>query len=613
MPNKEDREVRLNETGDPGVLGVTKKKQGYNFAVSVPKGKEAYLLLYKMGETKPSKRFYLSRRTGRIAAALAEGIDPGNWEYNYEIGGEVVQDPYAAAIRGLPDFGGKIDEEKGHQVRCAFVSQNFDWKGDRFPAVSLADSIFYKLHVRGFTMQKDSKVRDKGTFRGLMQKIAYLKGLGVTGVELMPAYEFQERQQRKEQDYRRREDETLLNYWGYTDRAFYFAPKAAYARSDNPVREMKELVRTLHENGLECVMEFYFTREIPPVQIRDILHHWKLHYHIDGFHLVGEGIPQDMICRDPLLTDTKLFFGNIWEESPVSSGCRNRGEYNEGFRQDMKRFLKGDEDMLQAFAYRARRNPDSYGVINYLTVQDGFTLEDSVSYEMKHNEANKEANQDGPAYNFSWNCGLEGPTRKRAVCALRQQQVKNAVLLLLLSQGTPLWYQGDEFGNSQQGNNNAYCQDNEIGWVDWSRARRQEKLTEFVRSCIAFRKAHPVLHMETEPKVSDYKSYGCPDLSYHSQKAWSASFDNNLHHLGLMYCGAYGNCDSVYIAYNMHWNTHEFALPHLKQNQKWYPVMDTSRQEMTAFLEKPATFVEGKVIKVPPRTIVVLVGQTGEI
>lgn len=615
--------VKQIQKGNPGILGVTKEKNGYNFAVSIPDGKEASLLLYKKGEETPCEIIPLLQedRMGTVASVLVNGISPSEWEYNYEIDKEVYQDPYAIVLTGTEEFGCKAEKEQPHKIRCGFGTSNFQWGEESKTVTELSDSVFYKLHVRGFTKQKDSKVREKGTFRGLQKKIPYLKQLGVTGVELMPAYEFVEIEKTKESPhpYHKMEEEPRVNYWGYTSQAYYFAPKAAYAYSKDPVKEMKELIRELHQNQMECIMEFYFTKDISAGQILDVLHHWKLQYHVDGFHLAGENVPQDMLRRDPLLAKTKLFFLSMWDEEKKSaSAYKNCGEYNEGFRQDMKRFLKGDEDLLHAFAYRTRRNPSAYATLNYLTVQDGFTLEDSVSYESRHNEANGEDNQDGAEYNYSWNCGVEGPTRKAAVLQLRRQQVKNAVLLLMLSQGTPLWYQGDELSNSQQGNNNAYCQDNEIGWVDWHGSKRSKGLMEFVQSCIAFRKAHPVLHLPTEPRNSDYKSLGYPEMSYHDQRAWAASFENHRHHLGIMYNGQYaknadGSCDdTIYIAYNMHWNEHEFALPNLPKKQKWYPVMDTSSKDWAGFATEATEPVTDKMIEVPPRTIMVLVGKAGD-
>lgn len=196
------------------------------------------------------------------------------------------------------------------------------------------------------------------------------------------------------------------------------------------------------------------------------------------------------------------------------------------FLQDMRRFLKSDEGMVEAAAWHIRHNSENHGVINYMVCQDGFTMNDLVSYNYKHNEANGEGNQDGSSYNYSWNCGVEGPTRKVSVRQMRERQIKNAFLMMLLSQGVPMIYHGDEFGNSQSGNNNAYCQDNATGWTDWKGLSRNQGLREFVKDAIAFRKAHPVLHMPVELKGVDYLTKGFPDVSLHGERAWYLSYEN---------------------------------------------------------------------------------------
>lgn len=285
-----------------------------------------------------------------------------------------------------------------------------------------------------------------------------------------------------------------------------------------------------------------------------------------------------------------------------------------GYQYHIRRFLKGDEGSLSDFTYYLRRSPETHGVINYLADHDGFTLYDSVSYEQKHNLDNGEDNMDGSNENLTWNCGAEGVTRKPAVRALRLRQLKNAVLMLMTSQGTPLIYGGDEFGNSQKGNNNAWCQDNKTGWIDWKAAARNPEFAAFVKAAIAFRKAHPALHGEREPRLIDYKSYGCPDMSFHSQRAWFSQMENTCRFIGVMYCGGYfqdkdGNKDDdLYIAYNMHWNPHELALPSLPEQKVWYLTADTNTPEV--FLtEENQKKISAKTVIVPPRSIIILTGK----
>ena len=313
-----------------------------------------------------------------------------------------------------------------------------------------------------------------------------------------------------------------------------------------------------------------------------------------------------MLCvRILLIWFPSLYAGKI----PV---CRNLAEYNMGFQNTARRFLKGDEDQVSSFARESRRNPATHGVIHYLANQDGFTLQDLVSYDYRHNEANGEENRDGCSYNYSWNCGVEGPSRKQSVQELRAKQLRNAVLMLTLSQGTPLIYGGDEFGNSQGGNNNAYCQDNPIGWVDWSQAEKNREFTEFIRDALAFRKAHRILHGSQELRLMDYESKGYPDLSYHSDRAWYAQMENTSRQIGMMFNGYYGEDggqEMVYVAYNMHWDAHEFALPHLGEGMAWYEVVNSGQKDGFRQPEEKFRLLGARQVTVEPRTIAVLIGR----
>lgn len=250
-------------------------------------------------------------------------------------------------------------------------------------------------------------------------------------------------------------------------------------------------------------MEFYFDGNTSPSEMLDIVKYWKREYHIDGFHLMGTGICPEIFVRDAYLSETKLLFHEIDGKAVLRGRVpfyKNAGEYNEGFLYCMRHMLKGDENMLGEFLFRVRRNPPFNGVINYMADQDGFTMGDMVSYEERHNEENGENNQDGLEYNCTWNCGTEGPSRKLAVRQLRLRQLKNAYAMLLFSQGTPLIFQGDEWGNSQKGNNNAWCQDNETGWIDWKGIKRNEKLLAFVKEAIGLRKKNPLFIWRQSPR-----------------------------------------------------------------------------------------------------------------
>ena len=249
-----------------------------------------------------------------------------------------------------------------------------------------------------------------------------------------------------------------------------------------------------------------------------------------------------------------------------------------------------------------RRTPED-GCCNYITSHTGFTLCDLVSYDGKHNEANGERNQDGPDYNYSWNCGTEGPSRKRSVMTLRKNQMKNAFLLLLLSQGTPCILAGDEFGNTQDGNNNVYCQDNETAWLNWGRQKSYEDLFRFVKRLIALRKSNPVFHQRQALLGLDRTACGIPDVSYHGENAWQVKNEVSSRQLGVMYSGAgVGDCD-CFVAYNMHWLPHSYALPSPGKGKCWHLALDTDR----GVLSKSIKLEDQKRIEIRERSIAVLI------
>lgn len=614
------KSARMLKTG-PGIpvpLGASAGSGGYNFAAVIPEGSEASLLLYRKGSREVLQEIPIpsGMMTGEVGAVFVEGVSPEKYEYNYLIDGEVVQDICAAGIVGREKFGEPWDAEDPHKVRCALsVPPQMETVPLQIP---FEDSLIYKLHVRGFTMGKNSRVKKKGTFEGVKEKIPYLKELGVTAVELMPPYEFEElprpRRSRQEQYRSSAAKEERINCWGY-EKGCYFAPKASYCATKDPAREFASLVDELHRNGMECIVEFYFPAEITPLYAMDVLHYWQRVFRVDGFHLMGDGAPLQLAAADPLLRHTKLL-GMGFDGESVYRGrepkVRNLAEYNLAFQNVMRRYLKGDEGVLEEAATRIRRNPAYCGVINYMAEHDGFTMYDMVSYESKHNEDNGEDNRDGSDRNYTWNCGAEGESRKTAVRKLRMKQLKNAFLFLMLSQGTPLIYSGDELGNTQGGNNNTYCQDNPQGWNDWNKSRWNQQLLEFVKAAAAFRREHPILHGAGELHISDYRSKGIPDLSYHGEKAWFPDFSYRQRALGMMYNGAYqgGKDEVIYVAYNMYWEPLKFALPSPGEKKVWRYAVNTE-EEQSFYSDEEAQKLpkDTKSIEVPPRSVVILIGE----
>lgn len=611
-------------------LGVTQEADGVRILVQ-GRAKEVCLLLYRPGEKTPCEEisFDPKYRMGDVWELALDRTDFASFEYNFMIDGKIVTDPNARVITGREKWADR--KRAGKPVRGRILSEEFDWEDDVNPETPYAETILYKLHVRGFTAHASSGVSARGTYAGVVEKIPYLKDLGITAVELMPVTEFDEIMMSASGNGfhdAKPEPTGYLNYWGYGP-SYLYAVKSAYASHGEMSAEceFKTLVKELHRAGIECIPEIYFTGKELPGEILSVLRYWAEEYHVDGFHL--SGFPDlSLAAEDPFLRRTKLFSEN-WNEvmnrrpkqgyitpgdGAVSVEEKNLAEYNMQFMEDMRRFLKGDEGMLSAFEFRNRRNPMEYAMINYMANANGFTLMDTVSYDRKHNEKNGEENRDGSDYNYSWNCGAEGPTRKKKIVELRKQLLKNAYLLLFLSQGVPLLMAGDEFGNSQDGNNNAYCQDNAVSWLNWKLLETHKDQVDFVKRLIAFRKAHKMFHMDREPRIMDYKSCGRPDVSYHGENAWKPEFENFRRQFGILYWGAYakrsdGSDDAnFYVAYNMHWEPHMFGLPHLPKGARWRVICSTADPDVE---DIPAdgtgeTLKNQMMLAVPPRGIMIL-------
>ena len=597
-------------------FGLTIVEGGIHVSVAVPAATCSLLLFLPSSKRDPIRiPFPEGGRIGNVWEMTVLGGDLDRYEYAFEADGRCFPDPYGHTFTGQEDWG--RTEQIDTLLHSPIHREEFDWAGDKPLRIPYEDCVIYRAHVRGFTRHPSSKVKNKGTFRGIAEKIPYLKELGVTTLELMPFTEFSEVMVTVYQGgpTEHREASGKLNYWGYGP-ALNGAPKASYAgKRHQPDEELKQLVKELHQAGIELVTELFFTGEETPSFVLDMVRRWVREYHLDGIHLVGK-VRTDLLAGDPYLAHTKLW-ADSWGDVAGSSLERHLAEYNDGFLIDMRRVLRGDEDRMKQLAFCSRHNPTDRGVIHYMANTNGFTLMDMVCYEQKHNEENGEQNRDGTSYNYTWNCGTEGPNRKKKILSLRRQQLRNALLLLFLSQGTPLLMAGDEFGNSQGGNNNAYCQDNEISWLNWNQQKTNRDLLEFVRYVIRFRREHPVFHGSREPRLMDYQACGLPDVSYHGGKAWVPEFDHFRRHLGILYCGEYGQKadgtkdDSFFVAYNMHWEPHEFALPHLPGGLRWHVAFDTADSKNNGFYEpgQEPERADQKRMMASPRSITVLIGK----
>lgn len=625
-------------TGDPTRLGVSPVGKHMNFAVAVPGAEEVLLHLCKEGEATPAFTVVMEagERLGDVFAVQLKNFSGKGMTYRYEVKGCPFADPYAKSLLGRDTYG-KVLTKRERKAFCSpVVPAAFDWKGDCHPDVAFADLVLYKLHVRGFSMQ--SGVAHKGTYKGIVEKLPYLKQLGINGVLLMPCMEFNEIIEKDAEEgvpefvsskfYKSsayesvegmtenpaRQSKKQINFWGYAAHYFFFAPKASYASVPAKAdAEFKEMVRRLHQEGIEVLMEVNVPAGANPGMVVDALRYWVMEYHVDGFRINQDMIDLRVLAADPYLAKTKLLTGN-WNGAgdKVVGG---RGAYladcNEGFLLDCRRFLKSDEGLAGSFARRVKENRENIGTVNYITDHNGFTLADLYMYDVKHNEANGENGRDGSDYNCSWNCGTEGPDKRKKVRDLRLKMKKNALMTLLLSQGTPILLAGDEFGNSQGGNNNAYCQDNSTGWLNWKEQRSNAEITEFVKELVALRKAHPALHNPHGLRGSDYLQCGCPDVSCHSTKIWYPDESNYNRCVGVLLSGEFakdksGKADaSFYLIFNMYWEEREFDIPHLPGYGEWKLAISSDKT-----CGAPAA--EDSVLMIPPRTIAVLMCEKQE-
>jgi glycogen operon protein len=572
--------------------GALLHDSGVQFVVFSRSATAMRVLLYdKVDDREPAETISFDRdsdRWGDIWSVFVPGLTAGQL-YHYQAEGPYdpehgqrfdararLIDPYAKALAGrfLPADDGIVRPPK-----CVVIEDYFDWQGDRHIKRSLADTVIYELHVRGFTRDSSSGVEHPGSYLGVIEKIPYLKSLGVTAVELMPVHEFP-----TESPFGQTLDRP--NYWGY-DPLCFFAPHRGYGVGTEPgaqVNEFKEMVRALHQAGIEVILDVVFNHtaegnELGPTLsfkglenrvyymlgnggswyrnytgcgntingnhpvVREMiflcLRHWVHNYHIDGFRFdlasilsrdrTGEIAPNppvvELIAEDPLLADTKVI-AEAWDAAgayQVGSFANMRwAEWNGRYRDDIRRYWRGDIGQRGHLATRLAGSADlyepggrqPYHSINFITSHDGFTLNDLVSYSIKHNEDNGEGNRDGDNNNFSANYGVEGPTRKRAIEALRLRQLKNFLATLLLSQGVPMLLAGDECRRTQRGNNNAYCQDNAISWFNWKLVEKNQDLVRFVQGLISFRKANPTVRRRDFLQGVADRPGSLPDVSW---------------------------------------------------------------------------------------------------
>lgn len=582
---------------------------------------------------------------------------------------KILLDPYARAVTGQSQWGHVNNAQHGYRARV--VQSNFDWGDQRHHSIPMEDLIIYELHVRGFTMDESSGVKHHGTFEGLREKIPYLKELGVNAVELMPIFEFDEMR-----NVRLIDENELIDFWGYNPVSFFapntsYCSSMEYNREG---LELKTLIKDLHDNGIEVILDVVFNHtaegnEFGPCfsfkgfdnniyymltpdghyynfsgcgntlncnhpvvrdMILECLRYWVIEYRVDGFRfdlasILGRNDDGTPLSQPPLLRSLAFdsILGNVkliaeaWDAGGLYQvgsfpSWKRWAEWNGRYRDDMRRFLKGDDFLAQTAAARITGSPDLYdpayrggnASINFLTCHDGFTLYDLYSYNQKHNEANGWGNTDGADDNNSWNCGVEGETDDPAILALRKRLMKNACAILLCSRGTPMFLSGDEFADTRYGNNNPYCQDNLISWLDWSLLKKNKDLFDFFQYMIRFRKDHPVIRKDLEPSY-----LGVPAMSTHGLTPDETNFSGDSHVVCVRFAGyneATQKEDLVYLAVNSGWFPVTLTLPELPEHYKWKIAVNTGDPKCQFFHKNSMPTVESKIF-LGERSVIIFV------
>lgn len=640
----------------PVPYGAILHDGGVQFVVFSRSATGMSLLLYdKVADREPADILHFHRdsdRWGNIWSLFVPGIGAGQL-YHFRADGPYAPsqghrfdrrarlvDPFARALAGTFQ---QSDDAVIRPPKCVVIDDHFEWQGDRHVKRNLSETIIYEMHVRGFTRSASSGVDHPGTYLGLIEKIPYLKSLGVTAVELMPVHEFPI----LAPDGGRPQ---YVNYWGYDPLAF-FAPHRGYAAPGPPgcqVQQFKQMVRALHAEGIEVILDVVFNHTAegnergPTLSFKGLennvyymldadgsyrnytgcgntvngnhpivremifhcLRHWVYNFHVDGFrfdlasilsrdrngHLVPNPPMVETIAEDPMLADTKII-AEAWDAAgayQVGSFATSRwAEWNGRYRDDVRRYWRGDRGMTGLLATRLSGSSDlyqpsgrkPYHSINFITSHDGFTLHDLVSYEQKHNEANGEENRDGDNHNFSANYGVEGPTRRHSIRRLRRRQAKNMMATLLLSQGVPMILSGDECLRTQKGNNNAYCQDNTLCWFDWKQVEKHQEMVRFCRALTAMRIRQPALRRASFLTGETPNPGGLPDVSWFGHDGQPVDWTEVNQSLICIF-GAAGldRCDAreVMILFHAGDEPLHFALPEPAMALAWRLFVDTA-------------------------------------
>lgn len=603
--------------GDFCEYGAIIKGNDVIFTFDTEKLTSATVLIYDISSKKLIHEIKIPKEysIGRVYSVCVSGLDFKHLCYLLKSDKKVFMDPYAKVIIGRETWMDEKRFESDYKVFGGFLNEDYEWKN---PSVKIEskDMIMYKLHMRGFTMDHKRNRGEKGNYKGVISLLPELKDLGVSSLEFLPIYEFEEMRFKSELKVTsgKKTKEVFYpaygtNYWGYGE-GNYFAPKSSYFGGKDAVNHGKEMIDAIHGMNMEVIMEISFSEEHSAEFIKSVLQYWVKEFHIDGFHLLGAALPMETIVKEPYFANTKLFYDSYTADVLYSEDDKKHlFVYNDDFTYPLRRLQHHMDGNIGDFADQMRRQGEHFGFVNYAASNSGFCLMDVYSYGEKHNRDNGEDNTDGSNYNCSHNHGVEGPTNKTSINRIRLMNARCAITSALLSQSVPLILAGDEINNSQSGNNNPYCQDNEIGWVNFSNKKTALKFREYVKNVIAFRKAHDVLSKDTPMQLNDYKHVGIPDLSYHGREPWIMGMGAEKKAIGIYYSGQYStskNKEDVMLLYNFYYDSEEFAAPKLPGKKKWYFVTNTS---LDTFAPENVPLKDQTKVIVPGGTVTILVGK----
>lgn len=584
-------------------MQIGEGKKEFSFSISVPDKKECTLFMYRHSESKPfSERKMKKLKNGVFFTNVdLSGEDIDSLEYIYKADGEEIPDIKAKRIIGREQFGkrtvhgNKKSFATDEQTSVKYGIVDFTrFKEDTYVRNTADKLVLYELQIRSFTMHESSKTEHPGTFCGASEKVSYLKKLGITGVMLMPVFDFDECSV-----------PNRVNLWGYACRnTYFFAPKASFSASGNSPKEYKQLIEKFHKAGIDVYMDMMFTDDIPQSIMLECMRMYACVYGVDGFKINNYQINPLLVLTDENLGNCRLFVSSA-DEALLSRYRERLLVMNDTYRNDMRRYLKGDEGLVPA-VYNYLKNRSEGSVVGCLNDHNGFTLYDLYTYDIKHNLNNGENNRDGADFNYSWNCGEEGSTNNKRIKSLRLKMMKNAAAALFLTGGVPMISAGDEFGHTKLGNNNTYCQDNEISYLNWDAGKENKELYSFVKNMIVLRHSLKVLNVRHELRETDYKGVGIPDISLHGTSPWLVERNPYNRLIGAYLCGDYvmdetdgeKTPEDVYILFNMHWEKHEFVIPKRK-DRRFTVLFDTAKKFHKGDITEESIVVE-------PRSIVLL-------